>query len=64
MEITNKEKILLAEQSLYVVTRSEEHSDYVEKVFIDEEKAEAYCAMFNNNEDCYRRNITEMKVTS
>ena len=49
-------------QFVYVVTRCEEHSDYVEKVFLDKEKAEAYCKQFNENEDCYRRHITKIKI--
>ena len=36
---------------VYVVTRSEEHSDYVEAVFFDKENAEKYCKQFNDNED-------------
>ena len=44
---------------VYVVTRSEEHSDYVEAVFFDKENAEKYCKQFNDNEDEYSRDITE-----
>lgn len=47
----------------YVVTRCEEHSDYVEEVFFDIEKAEQYCAKYNSNEDNYRRHITKINVT-
>lgn len=47
----------------YVVTRCEEHSDYVEKVFFDESKAQAYCDKFNNDENEYARNITKIEVT-
>ena len=50
------------EQYLYVVTRCEEHSDYVEKVFIYETAAEKYCEQFNNNEDAYHRDITKIKL--
>jgi hypothetical protein len=49
---------------LYIVMRCEEHSDYVEKVFVDNDKAVAYCNKFNSstsNEYC--RVIEEMEVT-
>lgn len=48
---------------VYVVTRSDMHYDEVEKVFFDIKKAEQYCAGYNNNENEYRRNITEIDVT-
>lgn len=47
----------------YVVTRCEAHSDYVEEVFFDIEKAEQYCAKYNSNEDNYHRHITKVNVT-
>lgn len=47
----------------YVVTRSEEHSDYVEEVFFDEDKAQEYCDQFKGNENEYARHITKVKVT-
>lgn len=47
----------------YVVTRSEEHCDYVEKVFFDKEKAEEYCKPFNEDENSYHRDITKIEVT-
>lgn len=47
----------------YVVTRSDMHYDEVEKVFFDIEKAEQYCAGYNNDENAYRRNITKINVT-
>lgn len=47
----------------YVVTRSEEHSDYVEKVFFDEDKAQEYCDQFKGNENEYARHITKVEVT-
>ena len=47
----------------YVVTRCEEHSDYVEEVFFDEDKAQAYCDKFKGNENEYARHITTVKVT-
>ena len=50
------------QKSVYVVTRSEEHSDYVETVFLNEDKAEEYCKLFNKNENFYVRNITKVKI--
>lgn len=47
----------------YVVTRCEEHDDYVEEVFFDIEKAEQYCEKYNSNEDNYCRHITKVNVT-
>ena len=47
----------------YVVTRSEEHCDYVEKVFFDKEKAEEYCKPFNEDENSYHRDITKIEVS-
>ena len=49
--------------TLYVITRSEEHSDYVEKVFVDKEKAQEYCKQYKGDKDAYSRNITEINVT-
>ena len=37
------------EQSFYVVTRCEEHDDYVEELFNDEQKAIDYCNCFIGN---------------
>lgn len=48
---------------VYVVTRSEEHADYVEEVFFDENKAKEYCDQFNGDENEYVRHITKVKVT-
>ena len=61
-EIQNKLKALNQGGKVYVVTRSEEHCDYVEKVFIDETKAQEYCDKFNKDEDEYHRDITEIMV--
>ena len=47
----------------YVITRSEEHSDYVEEVFFDEDKAQKYCDQFKGNENEYARQTTKVKVT-
>lgn len=47
----------------YVITRCEEHSDYVEEVFFDEDKAQAYCDQFKGNENEYARHITKVGVT-
>ena len=48
---------------LYIVMRCEEHSDYVEKVFVDKDKAVAYCEKYNYNPREYSRSIEEMEVT-
>lgn len=48
---------------LYIVMRCEEHSDYVEKVFVDKDKANAYCENYNSNQREYSRTIEEMEVT-
>lgn len=45
-------------RTAYVVTRSEEHSDYVETIFYDRDKAIEYCKPFNQNENSYGRDIT------
>lgn len=50
-------------QKVYVVTRCEEHSDYVERVFVDKEKADAYCKQFEGVPNEYSRDIEEMEVT-
>ena len=47
----------------YVVTRCEEHSDYVEEVFFDEDKAQKYCDQFKGNDNEYARHITKVEVT-
>lgn len=52
----------IQKKNLYVVTRCEEHSDYVENVFFSKEKAENYCKQFEGNEDAYGRDITEIEV--
>lgn len=49
-------------KKLYVVTRCEEHSDYVEKAFFSEKEAEEYCKQFEGNEDAYGRDFTEIEV--
>lgn len=48
---------------LYIVMRCEEHSDYVEKVFVDKDNAIAYCEKYNSNPREYSRTIEEMEVT-
>ena len=48
---------------LYIVMRCEEHSDYVEKVFVDKDKAISYCKKYNSNPREYSRTIEEMDVT-
>lgn len=49
--------------AVYVVTRSEEHDDYVEEVFFDKDKAQEYCDQFKENENAYARHITKVEVT-
>ena len=67
MDIIEKELIRLYNETkpeyVYVVTRSEEHADYVEKCFLDENKAQKYCEEFNKNENEYSRDITKIKMT-
>lgn len=50
-------------RKVYVVTRCEEHDDYVEKVFIDKSKAGSFCRQFVNNPNEYNRYSIEMEVT-
>ena len=50
-------------KTAFVVTRSDLHYDEVEKVFFDKNKAEAYCKPFNEDENSYHRNITEIEVS-
>ena len=50
------------QRNVYVVMRQEEHSDYVEKVFIDRKKAESYCKQFNEKKNEYSRYYEEMVV--
>lgn len=51
-------------RKVYVVVRCDEHSDYVEKVFVDNDKAVDYCNKFNSStSDEYCRVIEEMEVT-
>ena len=50
-------------KELYVITRSEEHADYVEKVFTDECKAIAYCLQFKADKNRYQRDVTTIKLT-
>ena len=49
-------------KTAYVVTRSDLHYDEVEKVFFDKNKAEEYCKSYNEDENSYHRNITEIEV--
>lgn len=50
-------------KTAYVVTRSDLHYDEVEKVFFDKSKAEEYCKSYNEDENSYHRNITEIEVS-
>lgn len=47
---------------VFIVMRAEEHSDYVEKVFFDKERAEQYAAQFANNPNEYARHVEEHKI--
>lgn len=47
----------------YVVLRSEEHADYVERLYKDRSKAEEYCRQFEGNEDEYCRDIVEIELS-
>ena len=57
------QRVLGNPRRLYIVMRCEEHSDYVEKVFVDKDKAIAYCEKYNSNPREYSRTIEEMEVT-
>lgn len=59
------EKALAAmrKQIYYVVLRSEEHSDYMERLYKEQSKAEAYCRQFEGNEDEYGRDIVEIELS-
>lgn len=57
-----KKKIKDMAEIIYIVTRSEEHSDYVEAAYRSREKAEEYCSQFNNDENSYRRDINEVEL--
>ena len=46
---------------VFIVIRVEEHSDYVEKVFFNNEQAEKYVAQFADNPDEYARHVEEHK---
>ena len=50
-------------QKVYVVVRCEEHSDYVERVFVDKTKANEYCKQFEGVSNEYSRDVEEMEVT-
>lgn len=58
-----KEVDLNGSPTVCVVTRCEEHDDYVEKAFFDYNKAVNYCKQFDSKEDEYGRDITKIKVT-
>ena len=57
------ERYLQEPTVVYVVTRCEDHHDYAERVFFDEDKARAYCDEFDNDENGYPHLITKMEVT-
>lgn len=58
-----KTENLAAKPTVYIVTRCEEHSDYVEKVFLNESKAQAYCDKFKDKKNEYARRITKIDIT-
>ena len=49
------------QQNIYVVTRCEEHDDYVEAAFKSRDKAESYCGQFVYHDD-YSRHITSINL--
>lgn len=53
---------MIMKEMIYVVTRSEEHCDYVEAAYHNREDAEKHCSRFNGKEDEYHRDITEVKL--
>ena len=53
----------MRKQIYYVVLRSEEHADYVERLYKDRGKAEEYCRQFEGNEDEYGRDIVEIELS-
>lgn len=55
-------ELKLHDMTIYVVTRCEEHSDYVEFAYKDRSDAERYCQKFNNDENEYWRCITETEL--
>ena len=57
--ISNLKAIEFNENPLYIVTRSEEHSDYVEKAFFSLKKAEEY---FNKDQLDIMENHDNYKV--
>lgn len=48
---------------VYIVMRCEKYRDYVEKVFVDRNKAESYCKQFNEKKNEYSRYYEEMEVS-
>ena len=61
--VESTERHLKEPTIVYVVSRSEEHSDYVEEAFLDEREAKKYCDQFNGDENEYVRYITKVKLT-
>lgn len=53
---------LIVGRIIFVVTRCERHSDYVEQVFLTKKNAEEYCNKYNNDKNEYTRCITRVKV--
>lgn len=53
---------LKAKGDIFVVTRCEGLTDYVEKAFIDEADAENYCRPYNEDGISFIRDITKVKL--
>ena len=48
---------------VYVIMHCGEHVDYVEKVFLDEDKANSYCKKYDELDNQYRRYVYKIEVT-
>ena len=50
-------------QYVYVIMHCGEHVDYVEKVFLDEDKANSYCKKHDELGNQYRRYVHKIEIT-
>ena len=50
-------------QYVYVIMHCGEHVDYVEKVFLDEDKANSYCEKYDELDNQYRRYVYKIEIT-
>ena len=57
------EKLWRNSQIFYIVTRSEEHDDYVEKLLNDEQNAIDYCNKFKDSPDEYARHYYSIELS-